>query len=42
MLFRSIEDALQQVMGKDVKVFFEMEAPLVESLGWETVEEPLP
>jgi DNA polymerase-3 subunit gamma/tau len=38
----AIEDALQQVMGKDVKVFFEMEAPLVESLGWETVEEPLP
>ncbi len=37
-----VEEALKKVLGEEIKVFFEMEAPLVESLGWETVEEPLP
>lgn len=38
----TIEEALRTTVGGDIKVFFEMESPLVESLGWETVEEPLP
>lgn len=38
----TIEEALRTTVGNDIKVFFEMESPLVESLGWETVEEPLP
>lgn len=38
----TIEEALKSTIGGDIKVFFEMESPLVESLGWETVEEPLP
>lgn len=38
----TIEEALKSTVGNDIKVFFEMESPLVESLGWETVEEPLP
>lgn len=39
--YSAIEEAFKKVFGDDVKVFFETGAPLVESLGWETVEEPL-
>ncbi len=37
----AIEEALKKVLSEDVKLFFELEKPAEDPLGWETVEEPL-
>jgi len=36
-----IEEAVQKNLGPDFKVFFALSEPLTETLGWETVEEPI-